>query len=58
MVISSGDLSHEIMLNNSKIISSYEEKLLGIFLDSKLDCLPLQKSRPKNKCLSQVKELP
>ena len=37
MVIGSGDLSHEIMLNNSKIISSNEEKLLDIFLDSKLD---------------------
>ena len=36
MVISSRDLSHEIMLNNSKITSSNEEKL-GIFLDSKLN---------------------
>ena len=37
MVIGSRDLSHEIMLNNNKITSSYEEKLLGIFLDSKLN---------------------
>ena len=36
MVIGSRDLSHEIMLSNSKIISSNEEKLLGIFLDSEL----------------------
>ena len=35
MVIGSRDLSHEIMLNNNKITSSNEEKLLGIFLDSK-----------------------
>ena len=37
MVIGSRDLSHEIMLNNKKITSSNEEKLLGIFLDSKLN---------------------
>ena len=37
LVISSRDLSHEIMLNNNKITSSNEEKLLGIFLDSKLN---------------------
>ena len=37
MVISSGNLSLEIMLNNSKITSSNEEKLLLIFLDSKLN---------------------
>ena len=36
LVIGSRDLSHEIMLNNSKITSSNEEKLLGIFLESKL----------------------
>ena len=36
LVIGSMDLSHEIMLNNSKITSSNEEKLLGIFLESKL----------------------
>ena len=35
MVIGSRDLSHEIMLNNDKITSSNEKKLLGIFLDSK-----------------------
>ena len=35
MVIGSRDLSHEIKLNNSKITSSNEEKLLGIFPDSK-----------------------
>ena len=57
MVIGSSELSHEIMLNDNRITSSNEEKLLGIFLDSKLR-LSLQKSRPKNKCLSQVKELP
>ena len=38
MVIGRRDLSHEIMLNNNKITSSNEEKLLGIFLDSKLNC--------------------
>ena len=37
MVISSRDLSHEIMLNDDDITSSNEEKLLGIFLDSKLN---------------------
>ena len=37
MVIGSRDLSHEIMLNDSKITSSNEKKLLGIFLDSKLN---------------------
>ena len=37
MIIGSGDLRHEIMLNNSKITSSNAEKLLGIFLDSKLN---------------------
>ena len=38
MVIGSKDLSHKIiMLNNHKITSSNEEKLLGIFLDSKLN---------------------
>ena len=37
MVIGSRDLSHEIRLNNNKITSSNEEKLLGIFLDSKLN---------------------
>ena len=37
MVIDSRDLSHEIILNNNKITNSNEEKLLGIFLDSKLN---------------------
>ena len=37
MVIGSRDLSHEIMLNNNKITSSNEEKLLGIFPGSKLN---------------------
>ena len=37
MVISSRDLSYEIMLNNNKISNSDEEKLLGVFLDSKLN---------------------
>ena len=37
LVIGSRDLSHEIMLNKNKITSSNEEKLLGIFLDSKLN---------------------
>ena len=55
----SEDLSHDIMLNNSKITSSKEEKLFGILLDSKqnFESFPLKKSRPKNKCLTQVKEL-
>ena len=37
MVIGSRDLSHDIILNNNKITSSNEEKLLRIFLDSKLN---------------------
>ena len=37
MVIGRRGLSHEIMLNNNKITSSNEEKLLGIFLDNKLN---------------------
>ena len=57
MVIGSRDLSHEIMLNNNKITSSNGEKLLGIFLDSKLN-FEKEKRSPKNKCLAQVKELP
>ena len=36
MIIDSGDLSQQIMLNNGKITSSNEEKLLGIFLECKL----------------------
>ena len=36
MVIGSRDLSHEIVLNNSKITSSNEEKLSGIFINKKL----------------------
>ena len=49
------------MLNNKKIISSNEEKLLGILLDSKLNFnskLSLQKSRPETKCCNQVEEAP
>ena len=37
LVIGSRNLSHEIMLNNNKITSPNEEKLLGIFLDNKLN---------------------
>ena len=37
MVIGCWDISQEIMLNNNKITSSNEEKLLGIFLDTKLN---------------------
>ena len=37
MVIGSRDLSHEILLNDNEISSSNEEKLLGTFLDSKLN---------------------
>ena len=37
MVIGSRDLLHEIMLNNNKITSCNDEKLLGIFLDSKIN---------------------
>ena len=36
MVIGSRDLSLKIMVDNNKITSSNDEKLLGIFLDSKL----------------------
>ena len=37
MVIGSRNLSYEIMLNNDKITSFNKEKLLGIFLDRKLN---------------------
>ena len=37
MVICRRDLSHEIMLNNNKITRSNEEKVLGFFLDCKLN---------------------
>ena len=37
MVIGSKDLSSKIMLNNSEITSSNEEKLLGILLDSEIN---------------------
>ena len=37
MVIGSKDPSHGIMLYNSEITSSSEEKLLGILQDSKLN---------------------
>ena len=37
MLIGSSGLSHEIILNNNKITSSNEEKLLGIFLDRELN---------------------
>ena len=37
MLIGSRDLSYEIMLNNNKITSFNKEKLLGIFLDRKLN---------------------
>ena len=51
MVISSRDLSHDLMLNENKINSSKEEKLLGIFLDNKLNLesyrLSLQKKQTK-----------
>ena len=63
MVISSRDLSHEIMLNDSKITSSNEKKTIRYLSRQqtkfwKLYRLPLQKRRPKNKCLGQAKELP
>ena len=62
MVIGSGDLSHEIIQNNSKITSSNEKKILGIFLDSKRNfeshIASLCREGVKNKCLRQVKELP
>ena len=54
------DLSHEIMLNNSTITSSNEEKLLGIFLHSKLNfeshiaCL-CRKAGQKSKSLARLK---
>ena len=62
MVISSRDLSHQIMLNNSKITSCNEEKLLGIFVDSKLNFEShigsICRTASQKKCLNQVKELP
>ena len=36
MLIGGRDLSHEIMINDNKITSWNEEKILGISLDSKL----------------------
>ena len=55
MVIGGRDLSHEIMLSNSKIIRYLSRHPTNF---SKSYRLPLQKSKPINKCLSQVKELP
>ena len=62
-VIGSKELSHNIMLNNNKITGSNEKKLLGILLDGKLDFEShigslCGKTGQKNKCISQVKELP
>ena len=37
IVIGDDDPSHKVILNNNDIASSNEEKLLGIFLDSKLN---------------------
>ena len=37
IVIGDDDSSHKIILNNDKIASSNEQKLLGILLDSKLN---------------------
>ena len=37
IVIGDDDPSHKIILNNNKIASSNEEKLLGFLLDSKLN---------------------
>ena len=38
IVIGDDDLPHKIIFNNNEIASSSEEKLLGILLDSKLNC--------------------
>ena len=69
MVIGGRDLILEILLNNSKITNSHEEKLLGIFLDSKLNfkshigslCRKASQkinvlARLKNYVTSQIKE--
>ena len=36
-VIGDDDSTHKMILNNNEIVSSHEEKLPGIFLDSKLN---------------------
>ena len=50
------------MLNKNEITSSNERKLLGILLDSKLyfqsHFRSLAEKQDKNKCSSQIKELP
>ena len=38
IVIGDDDPTHKIILNNNEIASSSEEKVLGILLDSKLNC--------------------
>ena len=60
MVIHSWDISHEIMLNNNKITSSNEGKLLGIFLDCKLNieshtCSLCRKAGQKINALARLK---
>ena len=61
MVIGSRDLSHQ-MLNNSKITSSNEEKLLGIFVDSKLNFEShigsICRTASQKNVLARFKELP
>ena len=55
MIIGGRDLSQEIMLNNGKITSCNEDKLLGIFLGSKLSHIAPLCRKPGQKCLIQVK---
>ena len=57
IVIGDDDPSHKIILNNKEIASSNEEKLLDIFLNSKLSFIltlhPFVKKQAKNVVLLQ-----
>ena len=60
IVIGYNDPSHNIILNNTEIVNSNEEKLLGILLDSKLSFGSHITSFPKktgqNQASSQIRK--